>query len=331
MSGSAFQAAASVLAADRNLGEDATWTPSGGSAQAVRVVRSRLDGGLGNAAGLTVGMPAAGLTGSPRRGDSLVLAGTTYSIEDADLDAHGAMWTIILSSATYTIPGDPGGSGGGGVPSPELIEAVQDIVGAMVVEAGGTYDDDTGAVTFPPGSGGGGGSGGWSIFLEPARHEPLTNAGATLVTRNDQPVLRFSQISDESAVWSAVLPLGTFGAGMKATIYVAGTDASAGSCTWSVGFDRQPVTGTRNLDNDFFGPTIPIFTAIAANTSGDIVQAEGENGPAADPADWAPGFWPFRIKVTRTVSAGFDTLLVPIDLVGVVLSPGVGDGGGGDG
>lgn len=103
-----FAAAAAALAADVNLGETATWTPAGGAPQTVRAVRSRTDAGFGNAAGLSVMLPAVSLTGSPRRGDTVVLAGTTYAIEDADLDAQGSMWTVVLSVATYAVPGDPG-------------------------------------------------------------------------------------------------------------------------------------------------------------------------------------------------------------------------------
>ena len=56
-----------------------------------------------------------------------------------------------VAADTVYIQGPPGTSGtGGGVDS----EAVQDIVGALIVGAGGTYDDAAGTITLPAGSGG---------------------------------------------------------------------------------------------------------------------------------------------------------------------------------
>lgn len=40
----------------------------------------------------------------------------------------------------------------------DFVEAVQDVVGALAVAAGGSYDDSAGTVVFPGGGGGGGGS-----------------------------------------------------------------------------------------------------------------------------------------------------------------------------
>lgn len=37
---------------------------------------------------------------------------------------------------------------------PEFTEAVQDVVGALIAAAGGTYDDVTGVITLPGGGGG---------------------------------------------------------------------------------------------------------------------------------------------------------------------------------
>ena len=65
----------------------------------------------------------------------------------------GANVTITPNDAGDTITIAASGGGGGGIDT----ESVQDVVGAMIAGAGGTYDDAAGTITLPSGGGGGGG------------------------------------------------------------------------------------------------------------------------------------------------------------------------------
>jgi hypothetical protein len=100
---SIFAAAAAVLAADANLGVDATYTPIGGGAVAIRVVTRRPDepiGGLdaprGIAAALAAMIPRGALTAPPARGDELTIGAESFLVAEVLGDEAAASWTVHL-------------------------------------------------------------------------------------------------------------------------------------------------------------------------------------------------------------------------------------------
>jgi hypothetical protein len=100
----AFLAAASVLAADANLGADAAWTAvAGGPAVAIRVVPTRLDEAFGggevarqSAISTAVMVAADAIPGRPERGDGLTMAGTDYLVAEIRQDTGGSSFTLML-------------------------------------------------------------------------------------------------------------------------------------------------------------------------------------------------------------------------------------------
>ena len=107
MSG-AFTRAAATIAADRNLGADAVLTQAGAawSPLTLRVALSQprpaFDlGGVGVVAPQRrVMIPVSALPAgaSPKRGDSLAIAGTSYILEAPERDSQGASWSVDLRS-----------------------------------------------------------------------------------------------------------------------------------------------------------------------------------------------------------------------------------------
>lgn len=106
----AFAAAAAVLAADPNIGADATFTAAGGGGPvAIRVVFSRpedaiggLDGPRGIAFAASVMVPAAALAVRPARGDTIATGGTTYQVAEVMADEIAATYTLHLRRAPPT-------------------------------------------------------------------------------------------------------------------------------------------------------------------------------------------------------------------------------------
>ena len=103
----AFAAMAAALAADTNLGTDATWTSRlGGAAVSLRVVPSSPEAtyGIGDgppAAGVvaSVTVAAAALPGRPERNDRLTYAETDYLVAEVMQDARGVSWRLHLRRA----------------------------------------------------------------------------------------------------------------------------------------------------------------------------------------------------------------------------------------
>lgn len=108
----AFTAMAEALAADDNMGVDATWTSRlGGAAVAVRVVPSSPEAGYGpgeaptvSGVAVTVMMPAsaiggAGTTTRPERLDLLTFNDTDYVVAEVAQDARGVSYRLHLRRA----------------------------------------------------------------------------------------------------------------------------------------------------------------------------------------------------------------------------------------
>lgn len=103
----AFADAAAALAADTNLGVDATWTSrEGGPPVSLRVVASRpedafgaLDGPQSSNTSTLVMVPAAALCARPEEGDGIALGGACYVVAEVRQDVTAASWTLHLRRA----------------------------------------------------------------------------------------------------------------------------------------------------------------------------------------------------------------------------------------
>ena len=144
-------------------------------------------------------------------------------------------------------------------------------------------------------------SGDTLLIFRPQDNEPTSANFATLDTRNLHPVLDFDASTNESAVFSAVMPRSYAGGGLTVYIHYAMTSATTGDIDWDVDLER---IGDQQLDIDadsFVGVNSTDNTTVPA-TSGnvDIITVTFTDGADMDSIAVGEGF---RMKVIRDAAA----------------------------
>jgi len=145
-------------------------------------------------------------------------------------------------------------------------------------------------------------SGDTLLLFGPLHNEPPSSNAATFSTRNLHPLLSFDATTNESAVFSAVMPqhyAGTTGV----TVYIHYSMATATSDTidWDVAFER---IGDQQLDidSDSFAAVQSVDNTTVPGTSGlvDVVSIAFTDGAQMDSV--AKGEL-FRLKITRDAAS----------------------------
>jgi hypothetical protein len=145
-------------------------------------------------------------------------------------------------------------------------------------------------------------SGDTLLIFTPLHNEPPASNPATLDTRNAHPVLDFDATTNESAVFSAVMPRAYAGTtGVTVYIHYAMSSAVANTVDWDVAFER---IGDQQLDidADSFAAVNSVDDTTVPGTSGlvDIVSVAFTNGADMDSVAVGEGF---RLKVTRDAAS----------------------------
>jgi len=152
------------------------------------------------------------------------------------------------------------------------------------------------------------------VFL-PYANEPPSSNHATLDLRNYHPVLDFDDTTNESAVFSAIMPRNYAGGGITVYLHWAATTAVANSVDWDVAFER---IGDQQLDidGDSFAAVQSADNQTAPGTSGlvDISNIAFTDGAQMDSVAVGEAF---RLKVTR--DAASDDMVGDAELVAVEL------------
>jgi len=153
------------------------------------------------------------------------------------------------------------------------------------------------------------------ILLGPLHNEPPSSNAATLDTRNLHPCLDFDATTNESAVFSAVMPRSYAGGGITVYIHYAMSSAEANTVDWDAAFER---IGDQQLDidGDDFAAVQSVDDTTVPGTTGlvDIVSVAFTSGAQMDSI--AVGEL-FRLKVTRDAvsdDAAGDAELVAVEL-----------------
>jgi len=158
-------------------------------------------------------------------------------------------------------------------------------------------------------------SGDTLLIFTPLANEPPTTNYATLDTRNSHPVLDFDAGTNESAVFTAVMPRNYAGGGVTVYLHYAMTSATSGDIDWDVEFER---IGDQQLDidADSFASAQSVDNTTVPGTSGnvDIVSVAFTDGAQMDSV--AVGEL-FRLRITR--DAASDTATGDAELVGIEL------------
>jgi len=146
----------------------------------------------------------------------------------------------------------------------------------------------------------------------PRENQPPATAFATLDTRNSIAVLDFDAATDESAIFSAVIPENAnLASGLQIRLAWMATSATSGNCRWGVQIERC----TTDLDADSFD-TATEATGAANGTSG---IATVTSITATDIDSLAAGDT-FRIKIFRNADdATNDTMTGDAELISVEI------------
>ncbi len=149
-------------------------------------------------------------------------------------------------------------------------------------------------------------SGDTLLVFTPLANEPPASNPATFDVRNQHPVLDFDGSTNESAVFSAVMPRSYAGTtGVTVFIHYAMTSATSNDIDWDVAFER---IGDQQLDidGDSFAAVNSVDGTTVPGTSGlvDIVNITFTDGADMDSVAVGESF---RLKVTRDAASDTDT------------------------
>lgn len=140
-------------------------------------------------------------------------------------------------------------------------------------------------------------SGDMLAAFTPLHNEPPSSNPATLDTRNLHPILDFDAATNESAVFSAIMPRNYGGGGVTVYIHYAMSTATSDDVDWDVAFERIG-DQQQDIDSDGFAAVNSIDNTTVPGTSGlvDIVSVAFTDGADMDSIAVGEGF---RLKVTR--------------------------------
>lgn len=161
-------------------------------------------------------------------------------------------------------------------------------------------------------------SGNTLLIFSPLDNEPPSSAYATLDTRNSHPCLDFDDTTDESAVFTGVMPRHYAGGGITVYLHVAFTsevDANE-EARFDVAFERIG-DGSQDMDADGFASAQSV-DVTAPSTAGHVEIASVAFTDGAQMDSIAAGE-SFRIKITRDANHANDDAEGDAELVAVEI------------
>src|SRR5262245_59272143 len=112
-------------------------------------------------------------------------------------------------------------------------------------------------------------SGNTLITFRPQDNEPPSSNYATLDLRNGHPVLCFDTTTQETAIFTGVLPRHYSGGGITVYLHWAAASATSGTIGWDVAFERIGAA-QQDLDADGFASAQTVTAATVDGTSGNV-------------------------------------------------------------
>ena len=145
-------------------------------------------------------------------------------------------------------------------------------------------------------------SGDTLCVFHPYNNEPPAANYATLDVRNSRPCLDFDATTNESAVFSGVMPQHYAGTtGVTGFIHYAMSSAEANTVDWDMAFE---LVGDQQLDvdGDDFAAVNSVDDTTVPGTTGlvDVVSIAFADGADMDSVAAGDGF---RLKVTRDAAS----------------------------
>lgn len=158
-------------------------------------------------------------------------------------------------------------------------------------------------------------SGDTLLVFMPNDNEPPSSNYATLDTRNAHPVLDFDTTTQETAIFSGVLPRNYGGGGITVYVHAMLSSATSGTLGWDVSFERMS-DATTDLDSDSFASAQTITATTVPGTSGVVLVLNVAVSNGANMDSIAVGE-AFRLRIRRDVandSATGDAELLAVEL-----------------
>lgn len=159
-------------------------------------------------------------------------------------------------------------------------------------------------------------SGDTLICVTPLGNEPPSSNYATADVRNGHPVLDFDTTTQESAIWTCVMPR-NYANTTGITVYVHAmlSSATSGTVGWDIALERMS-DATTDLDSDSFATAQTVTATTVPGTSGvvlvlNVAITKGANMDSVVAGD------SFRLRVRRDVSndtASGDAELIAVEI-----------------
>ncbi len=150
----------------------------------------------------------------------------------------------------------------------------------------------------------------------PLHNEPPASTYATLDARNQHPCLDFDAASDETAVFTGLLPANYSGGGLTLILIWGATTADVNNCRWDAQIERMEDEGT-DLDADSFA-AVQSVTATAPSPSGGLQYSTITFSSGAQMDSLAAAEM-FRLKIIRDANHAADTMTGDAELFGAIL------------
>lgn len=131
-------------------------------------------------------------------------------------------------------------------------------------------------------------------------NEPPSSNYASIDTRNGHLVLDFDTTTQETAIFSGLMPRHYAGGGVTVYVHAMLSSATTGTLGWDVSFERMS-DATTDLDADSFATAQTITAATVPGTSGVVLVLNVAISNGANMDSVAAGE-SFRLRIRRDVS-----------------------------
>ncbi len=149
---------------------------------------------------------------------------------------------------------------------------------------------------------------------KPQANEPPASNFATLDTRNGHLVLDFDATTQETAIFSGVMPQHYTGGGITVIVYWSASSATIGTIGWDATFER---TTGQDIDSDGFATAQTVSAATVPATNGEVTSSSVTVTAGPSGTDSIAAGEAFRLRIRRDVAN--DTASGDAELWGVEI------------
>lgn len=148
----------------------------------------------------------------------------------------------------------------------------------------------------------------------PADNEPPSTNFATIGVRNGHPKLEFDDTTQETAIFTGIMPRHYSGGGVTVAIHAIMASAVSGSVSWDLAFERMS-DGATALNSDSFAATQNVAAVTVPATAGIVFVCSASVSNGANIDGIAVGD-SFRLRLRRVIGGGAvgDVELIAVEM-----------------